>query len=537
MGVVVGRVLLVCFAFGALVQAVQAQEVDVGDLHERYLRLLQLSGDAPMRSFSNRPLIERDDLAPEDGDTGPWGLVRPQAIVGCEGCDLVIRPTSTGIRLFNNSHHPVNGLDGAVWQGKGLTTAIDFGASLEWRGLRLSFAPSLIWTQNSSFELAPVEVGGQSVFGYPWRPIDLPQRFGASSFSRLDAGQSEFRVSGFGMTGGFGTRNLWWGPGVRSGILMGNNAGGFPHAFLGTRGPRSIGIGTVEANWIWGSLAQSKYFDLPASSDDRYLTGLVVSFAPSFLHGLHVGFARVFYGWVPPDGVSVGDRFLVFQGIRKERLQSGGNPTGDDERDQIVSLFGRWVLPESGFEVYVEWVRNDHPLDFLDILLEPEHSQGYTLGLQKAVSLAGGRRLALQAELTHLEREATFQVRASPVYYAHHIVLQGYTHRGEVIGAGIGPGGIQQFVGVELYEPWGKAGALLQRRVTDNDAYYDWAADNGRPFDKHDVSIDLGVHGAYFAGDVELSGAFTYTRQLNRYFFGPKVDNFNVRLSLRWMPS
>lgn len=518
-----------------LTPTASAQELDVGDVHEAYVRLLQISGDAPLNSFSTRPLIRRPDEG-YDTNSGPWGLrylTRPLA--GAE--EWFVEAASSRIRIYNNSHHPVNGLDGAVWQGKGVTTAVDFGASVQWRGLRVTAAPSLIWTQNSSFDLAPVVPPGQSQYGYPWRAIDLPQRFGPSSFTRLDAGQSEMRLSGRGVTLGYGHRNLWWGPGIRSSILMGNNAGGFPHAFLGTQGPRSIGIGTIEANWVWGSLAQSDYFDIPVQSDDRYLTGIVLAYSPSFLEGLSLGFTRVFYGWVPDEGLAFGDRLLVFQGIRKERLQDDSSPTGDDERDQMVSLFGRWVLPESGFEVYVEWARNDHPLDFLDILLEPEHSQGYTLGLQKAISLAHGRRLSIQGELTHLEREPTFQVRANPVYYAHHIVFQGYTHRGEVLGAGIGPGGIQQFLGVELYDRRGKVGAVVQRRVHDNDAYYTWAAANGSPFDRHDVSFDLGLHGTAFVQDFEIGGAFAYTRELNRYFFGPKVDNFNVQLSARWMPS
>lgn len=511
-----------------------AQSLDVGDVHETYLRLLQLSGDAPIRSFSSRPLVDRADARSGDGDRGPWN--RTHLTESWLSGDVLVRPVPPRLRMFVNTRHPDTGLDGAVWQGRGLTTAFDFGATVEWRGLRVAVAPSLIWTQNRAFELAPVTSTGQSEYGYPWRRIDLPQRFGPDAFSRVDPGQSELRLSGRGLSVGFGTRNLWWGPGIRSGLLMSNGAGGFPHAFMGTQGPRSIGIGTIEANWIWGRLSESDYFDIPVDTDERYITGLVVVYAPSFAHGLHLGASRVFYALVPEGGVSLGDRFLVFQGVRKERLQGDESPTGDDRRDQMVSFFGRWVLPESGFEAYVEWARNDHPLNFFDVVQEPEHSQGYTLGFQKAFSLAEGRRLALTTELTHLERAPTAQVRAHPVYYAHHLVLQGYTHRGQVLGAPVGPGGNQQFLGVDLYDTWGRVGVFAQRRVHDNDAYYVWAEDNGQRFDQHDVSLDVRAHGTLFVDDFELGGALTFTRQFNRYFFGPSVRNYNVQLSARWNP-
>lgn len=515
---------------------VLAQSLDVGEVHEAYLRLLQISGDAPLRSFASRPLVDREDSDAGDGNRGPWNRSH-LANAWLSSGDVVVRPVPPRLRAFVNTRHPDTGLDGAVWQGRGLTTALDFGATMEWRGLRVAVAPSLIWTQNRSFELAPVTSTGQSEFGYPWRRIDLPQRFGPDGFTRLDPGQSEVRLSAYGASVGYGTRNLWWGPGIRSGLLMSNGAGGFPHAFLGTRGPRSIGIGTIEANWIWGRLGQSDYFDIPVDTDERYITGLVMVYTPSFVRGLHLGGSRVFYALVPEDGIAFGDRLLVFQGIRKEQLQDEESPRGDDRRDQMVSFFARWVLPESAFEVYAEWARNDHPLNFFDVVQEPEHSQGYTLGFQKAFSLSEGRRVSFNTELTHLERAPTAQVRAHPVYYAHHLVLQGYTHDGQLLGAPIGPGGNQQFVGIDLYDVWGRVGLFAQRRVHDNDAYYVWAEDNGQRFDQHDVSLDVRAHALFFVDDFEVGGALTFTRQFNRYFFGPSVRNYNVQLSARWNPS
>ena len=520
----------------ALSPSLAAQALDVGDPVEDYLRLLQISGDARLGSFTLRPAVSRGDqegllteghiwasrrILPLDARAAPAGPAR-------------LEPVEARLRMFVNTRHPVAQNDGAVWQGKGLTTALDVGTGFAWRGLRVAIKPTLIHAQNSDFALAPVTVEGMPEYAYPWRRIDLPQRFGPDPTWRIDPGQSEVRLSGFGVTGGFTTRSLWWGPGIRSAIVMSNNAAGVPHAFLGTRGPRDIGIGTLEVSWIWGRLKQSEWFDPAVANDRRFLTGLVVAYSPSFLSGLSLGVTRAFYGAVPEGGLPLSDLFLVIQGVRKEGLVTPDNPTGDDETDQLASLFGRWVLAESGFEVYGEWSRNDHSGSFEDFLLEPEHSQGYTLGLQKAVELSNGNRVALRGELTHLEREATFRLRPNPVYYSHHIVTQGYTHRGEVLGAGIGPGGIQQHVGMDLYAGWGRAGAFLQRRVHDNDAFYAWAAENGASFDRHDVSFDVGAHALAFLGDFDLGASLTFTRELNRYFFGPDVTNLNLGLTARW---
>lgn len=530
------RALHVAFvvALVSMPERAAGQRVDVGEPLEDYLRVLQISGQVEIGSFSLRPLLLREDATGSIEAPHPWARTLGRPASGAEAPS--VDDISTRLRFFLNSRQPMVQNDGSVWQGKGVTTALDLGATLSWRALRVTIAPTLLFTQNASFELAPVTVAGMPEYAYPWRRMDLPQRFGPDPFWRLDPGQSEIRISAYGGTVGFGTRNRWWGPGIRNAIVLSNNAGGFPHAFLGTRGPRDVGIGTVEATWIFGRLDQTDWFDPSVERDARFLTGVVVAFSPAFLDGLSLGATRAFYGSVPESGQPFSDVFLIFQGVSKEGLVTPGNPTGDDDKDQLLSLFGRWVLPESGFEVYFEWARNDHSGSLYDFALEPEHSQAYTLGLQKAVELESGDRLALRGELTHLAREATFRLRPSPVYYTHHIVVQGYTHRGEVLGAGIGPGGIQQHLGADLYTSWGRAGLSAQRRVHDNDAFYAWAEATGATYDQHDVSLDFGVSALVFAGDVDLGGALTLTRELNRYFFGPHVTNLNVALSARWRP-
>ncbi len=519
-------------AFGALSLAsnASAQSLAVGDPIEDYLRVLQLVGKADLDgSFTVRPLAA--DRVSISESAHPW-RARAAGLVDDRPMSLL----DPRLRTFVNSSYPVGQNDGAVWQGKGVTTALDFGATASWRALSVTLHPTLTYNQNTPFDLGVGSVTGLPVYAYPWRLIDMPQRFGPDAFWTLDPGQSELRVDWGGATAGVSTANQWWGPAVRNPIILSNNAPGFPHAFLGTDGQVDTGIGAFEARWIWGRLTQSDWFDPAPANTDRFVTGLVGAYSPDFLGGLTLGLTRLFYGYVPDGGLPVGDYFAVLRGLRKKTLVTPQNPTGDDEHDQMLSLFGRWVLPESGFEVYGEWARNDHSWSLRDFVLEPEHSQAYTLGLRKAYEWTGNRVLALTGELTHLERSTTYEIRANPTYYAHNLVTQGYTQEGQVVGAGIGPGGGAQSLAADLFAPWGRAGLYVERQMRDNDAYYPWAVANvaNEPFCCHDVSLSLGANALVFVGDFDLGAGFIATHEYHRYFYGRDLSNLNLSLSARW---
>lgn len=511
-----------------------AQQLPVGDPREEYLRVLQVIGSAGGGSFTVRPRSLFDALGEVGADTlHPWhGRLTPptRRPLGGWGDVTVVDP---GLRLFMNSAFPDGANDGPVWQGQGLTAALDGGATVSMGPLTVTAHPLATWTQNGAFDEAAVRVAGASPDDYPWRVIDLPQRRKGGSFARLYPGDSSVRLRGPGLEVGFGTENLWWGPALRNPIIMSNNAAGFPHAFLGTNHPIDVTIGTLEAQWLFGRLQASDGFT--ADTIGRYITGAVVAFTPRGT-GLTLGIERMFYAGMPEGGLGLADYLLVVQGVEKKNFSSGTNPSGDDNADQLFGAFARWVLPESGFESWVEWTRNDHGWDIRDYFLEPEHAQAYTVGFRKAQTLVGRRLLAVWGEITHLERSVTARGRAVPTYYSHHIVKAGYTQRGEIIGAALGPGGNGQAVGADLYAPWGKAEFFVSRRVRDNDAYWDLAAPGyGFKACCHDASLDVGGGGLWWVGDKELTLRGVLTRELNRYFVSLNdVWSFRVEASARW---
>ena len=71
--------------------------------------------------------------------------------------------------------------------------------------------------------------------------VDMPQRFGSQPYQQFDPGQSSsHRHSGWAPAD---HRQRGLGPLVEYPFILGNNAAGFPHAFLGTARPLPIFIG------------------------------------------------------------------------------------------------------------------------------------------------------------------------------------------------------------------------------------------------------------------------------------------------------
>lgn len=530
--------LAACAVTGGLVP-LSGQTLPVGDSREAYLRLLEVGGIIPPGSFSVRPLpIAATVLS--DSLQHPWqGKQPPEPRIDL-GAGISFQPAAPRMRAFLRSREPGGSNEGGVWQGKGVTTAVDFGGTLVWRNLALTLHPTLAFSQNSDFKLAPVEFGEMTPFAYPWWRVDLPQKFGADPLVEVLPGQSSLRVTvGAGMAG-IGTESLWWGPGIRNALLMSNNAPGIPHIFLGTSRPVDIWLGDLEARWIWGRLQRSDWFDTTSVDPGRYITGAVAVLSPRALPGLSLGGARVFYARVPPGGLSSSELLLVFQGIQKKTLADPENPGGNDQRDQLASLFARWSFPESRAEVWAEWGRNDHGSDFRDYLLDPGHASALTLGLRKIFPRNGNRFIVFEMESSQLHRTRTADLRATPIYYVHHSILEGYTQRGRVIGAGIGPGGSSQYAAVELYHSGGKIGGFLQRRVRDDDAYYNYALNAGEDFVRiccHNVFVDMEGHATAFMGEMEIESALTISWESNHHF--EVMNDFwhlGVRLSGRWRP-
>lgn len=500
------------------------------------VRLLAVLLAAPLPMLSAQAIPPTDPVADYRRlrpllTAGLWDSVTQPAPAN-EARRWSLRLLPAEVALFSNSARPWGTNDGAIWQGRGATIAASAGVALRWRWLSAQLQPVAFRAENRAFTLSPLPSNaGLDPFAYPsgiGQTLDMPQRFGDDAFTTVDLGQSFLRATVGPVAFGVSNENRWWGPGRRNGITMTNNAPGFGHAFVESARPVNIGIGTVEGEWLWGRLHESEYFDANPDNDQRFFTGIEGRFRPKGLSDLTLGFTRYFSIYWPEGGIGLDEALMVFIPLEKADLITPENPTGDDAADQMASLFFRWAFPEAGLELYGEWGRGDHSRDFRDLFVEPEHASAWLLGFQKAFTPAEGRFWRFSAEFLTLGGARTTQLRPpASAFYEHHIVTQGFTQRGQVMGAGIGPGSSQVWFGLDRFARWGKVGGGFLRTVYDNNRFYA----EPRSHHRHEVEPSFGVDALVFRGPLDLTASVTRSRLLNKWYV-ERNDETNVNLSV-----
>ena len=488
-------------------------------------------------------LAKQAPLQPAGVLRSGWSMVR--------NCTPLPEPTSRSPRFEwsllptqligqNNSAYPRGRQDGPRWSGRGWSAAISAGAVVRWGPLTGALAPVVSYQQNRAFEILFVPTPELSPYGSYFHTgvIDWPQRFGPSSFSSVHPGQSFLRVDAYGLAAGFSTENLRWGPARQNPILMSGAAAGFPHFFLGTREALDARVALLGLELIWGRLAESDYFDNRPTNDERHLAGLVATITPKKT-GMTLGFARAFVRTIPPGGLNLSEEiFGPYTGVTD-------NPTDDVQGDnQLLSVFLSIALPEAGFEAYGEYAREDHWEDASDLLMQLDHSRGYTIGFEKVTFLGDVHTmLQLSGEATNLGQAPTTQSRRSgATFYAHHQVRQGHTHRGQLLGAPIGPGADAQHVSVDYLNSKLQGGVYYSRVRYDNDTYYRHFAfqftNRG-----HDTEWTLGTRGGLIWRDFHFVADLGYSTRHNREFVQllnagrlAAENNFSLTVGAAWLP-
>lgn len=537
-----GRALLVTLLALLAIRPAAAQELPpsiptplIGSWTDDALRLRQLTSAEPADRFLFRSLS---------------GQLRPAT--DDERLEL-LDPVGS---LIVNSEIPFSINQGPLWAGRGANLMVMAGGRASWRSFELVFAPQFTWSQNLDYQTIASDDTTRSQFASPWhigdQSADLPLRFGDLPLFQASLGQSSISARTRGVRLGATTENEWWGPGVRNAILISNNAEGFPRLFVETDRPLETGFGSFEGRWILGTLTESPYFDRAEENDLRALNGAIAVYRPPGLENLSLGIGRVVYSPVTSSGATLAhgldvvtwlrnqvlppDSTIADEGRLDDLLAQAGEPY---DHEQITSLFGRWILPEDGLELYFEWARLALPTSPMDLLVEPNHSQGFTLGFQWARPTAGEAFFRLQGETTYLEESSTFNNRPVPSFYVSRAIPQGYTHQGRVVGAAVGPGGSSQWLaGDYLAEGW-HFGGMLGRIRWDNDVYY---RGEERREVGHDVTIFAGLrgggefHGAAVQAELIPSYRFNYLFQNPtlepRGIFAIDKANLTIQLSV-----
>jgi hypothetical protein len=343
------------------------------------------------------------------------------------------------------------------------------------------------------------------------------------------------------------TENAWWGPGLRDAIVLSDNAAGIPRIELRSPHPQRTRVGEFEWRWFVGALSESQYFDTTKTDDVRSIAAAAVAWRPSFAPTLTLGATRAVYATASGYGDIPTRWFDVLRstGHPADRALNDSSLTPGG-RDQIFSLFARWVFPDDGFEAYTEWARQEFPMSLHDFLASPSHSHGYTLGLQyRNPAPPTAATFRVQAEFTTLEQSETFRERPVGVFYTSRRVIQGYTQLGQPIGAAIGPGASSQWLAFDRLWPSASLGVTFNRIRWNEDvrSTYNWPAYVA--YCNHDVSLLPGIRGGHAVAGGYLSGELIVGTRLNAFFQnqsgcptgGPsKIDEHNTTLSITFTP-
>lgn len=518
-------------------------------------------------SYPTSDASDRARLAQLAGDTahlGAYMLRSPSTTLFGDSALKVHSPSvlwlAPDVHFTVNSAIPFSLNEGGMWAGRGLAMRFTGGAEVTAGRLRIVIAPEFWSSTNSKFDritLGPIyypnpvtpETRYGNGFANPWyaRPYsaDLPWRFGKTGLGGLTPGQSGIWYDAGAVEFGATSENLWWGPGIQNAIVMSDNAAGIPRLELRTPHPISTRIGRFEAQWFVGALSESQYFDTTKTNDVRSIAGAAVTWQPVFQPALTLGVTRAVYATSNGYG-PVPFRWLdVFastgQPSNHALADSTLTPGG---RDQLFSLFARWVFPDDGFEAYTEWARQELPTSLHDFVIDPTHSHGYTLGLQyRRPGPVDKPTFRVQGEVTTLEQSGDFKDRPVGVFYTSRRVIQGYTQLGMPIGASFGPGGSSQWLAVDRIWSQGSVGLTFNRIRWNEDvrSAYTWPAYLG--YCNHDVSIIPGFRGGHNVGGGYLSASVMVADRLNYDFQNvsgctgsARIDVHNTTVSISYSP-
>ena len=521
---VLGALILGAPAFAAdrCTDTVEITVDRMGSLDDELLRIADLVGATPL----DQPRLirhggpRRERICASTPTSPPFEHFAP-AVVTTTGRTVVVDALPLRLATVWNDRYPSGDNDELLWAGRGVSQLLSGGASLHAGMLTLTLAPQVSWSENQAFQIVPTGLAGPQRFANAFYPnqIDLPQRFGAGPFATWSFGQSSLRLERWNAQIGVSTENLWVGSGIRNSILMTNTGPGFPHAFIGTARPVDIWIGDLEALVFYGRLERSRY---AYEQSHPLLEGLMLTYSPRWTPGLSVGVGRLYMrSW---NDLRAQDWFGF---IRSPATEAGGPNTLDN---QLVSFFFRWVFPESGAEVYGEWAREDSSDNIYDFIHDPDHSQAYLVGLDKVFRVRSGL-LRVYVELLQLQnRRNIANAKGVPIYYIHPNGLD-FTNRGQLLGAGVGPGGSSQTIAADWFHRGGRIGGYLER-VLRNDEYFWEHIEQTKGVLGRDVEVRVGARQVLALGPVEVSWDVSWARHWLRDFIDWQNDT-RLMLELR----
>ncbi|MBW3466415.1 hypothetical protein EGN73_01125 [Arthrospiribacter ruber] len=491
--------VLIFFVFQA-----QAQFLPVGYpiLEENARRSQLLFGlDSVPQSFANRTLTFGDDLL--------WKLDVGDSFLNKLGFEFAALPVLAMTRF--------NGARPYGWGAYGLPTNRGFqqyasaGVFVKLGFLRFQIQPEFRASQFRPYSGFPSDFPdpvNRAKFFF-WNNGDYPEDLSALGRAGFSWGQSSLTAVFGAFEIGVSTRNLWWGPGQWNALIFTNNAQGFPHLTLNTHKPAKTFLGNFEGQLIMGRVEDSGIlpsmngelndrFARPFSGDWRYLNAINLIYSPKWIPGLTIGVTRTAQVYRENMGNEFIDYFRVFEGLQKEQFfdETGSTVDFDQEGvDQQATAYVRLVFPKANFELYTEYGRRDHPFNWRDLTISPEHARAYLMGFKKLFPLdQGGKYIQVRGEMVQQTESVNTYVRNTNnrgLTWHTHTRARGFGNYGMPMGVGLGLSSNVQTLELAMVENYNKIGLLFERLENQQDFFYRAFLDD--PEHRPWVDLSLGL--------------------------------------------
>lgn len=420
-----------------------------------------------------------------------------------------LRPLRPTVRATFQDGIPDARDDGAAVTSNGLSLHARAGLEGRIGPVQVRFAPELTIEENVGFETAPGVDPARSSFASPFYAgrisADLPSRFGLSSRTAFHPGESgiwwrhrPFEVSAV-------TGLLRWGPAAGEGLVIGTSAPGIPRiewALRGRRHGHAVGIRS-----FIGAVSESPYFDSVGVNDWRPLSGVRMEWSPREPR-LRFGISRT-----------------VMDGRRQRSLMDGVSLALTNARtDSLIdftSLDVEWIDLPGGTWGWVELARQVPIEGLRDLLRQPTEGLALRIGGSQRIAVDGTGAWYLSADFVRLDQPQQRTDRLEQDLYTSGTVVHGWTHRGQPLGSGLGPGGQRQRLGLDRRGRRFRIGGFLERvRWNDGMLYRQFLTG---PF-RHDVSVLGGLHLANARQPDAFTLRLSVGRRLNYLF---QNDRFN----------
>lgn len=507
------HLVLICFlAFSALCNNALAQTIPVGvleDVEDVYRRDQLLGLDSLKRSFMIRPLFIQSESEQR---------FRKLIMTGDElKTKIYLLPVV--LQQQYNYNYPYGGNDGAMIPNRGYGILFSAGVYAEVGPVSLQLRPEYTYAANKSFRSIVNTKNAPDFFSSYNRlmsSIDMPERFGTQAYSKFNLGQSSLRVNYEGLSFGVSNENIWWGPGTFNSLLMSNNAPGFVHFTLNTVKPLETPAGNVEAQLILGTLKSSgiaipaKLGVAPKHEGNRQIAGFAITYQPKWVEGLYLGLDHTSVKNSKKNQIDWPEADLYVSNMNK-----GQNS------DNYTSVFAKWVMSEAKAEFYMQYGFKKYNYELPATNIQPasaysDQIRAYIVGFSKLIptNRDDDEFVKVGVELTEMNNKNVRNLYPWPSWYNHYVVTDGYTNKGQVLGAAIGPGGSMQSLEVAWVKGFKRIGLQVDRMVKNNDMFYSmkpYTADMRR----HWVEFALGGKIDWEFNNFILNSKLTYVKSLN----------------------